>query len=542
MYTKIRGVLLLALFLLIGCTSDYKLNPDIEESEPGVTSPEIEVDPIHHSYGALSAGSETQDVVINIKNIGNGDLNLSDFYLQNGNSNFTISTVPYGIVEPLETVHLIVSYSPGTYETNYETVNIVSNDEDEPVVSVSLDGSGDAPVITITPDYHDFGNVYLGCDDTLSVEIGNVGNSNLIISDIEFFASLPVDFSMEDYELSWGALPITIPPGDIIDVYIDYTPMDILDDSAYMEIVSNDPAAPIAHADQDGLGDYGSWIVDSFTQDGTVDVDILFVIDNSGSMGSNQTNIKNNFDTFMNAFTAAGVSYQIALITTDDSSFVGDVITNTTADPITAFNDQIDSIGTRGSAHEKGLWYAYESTTTGDASPGSSTGFQRSSARLVVVYVSDEPDFSDHAYSGGGSTTMTPSDYSASLLSLKSSSSLVIAHAIAGDYPSGCSTNGGAQFGEGYYEVVNDLGGTFMSICASDWSGTMDTLARESIAMSEFPLSDMPIEDTIVVHVDGVLSLDWNYNHSENSVSFTVAPTDGSSVDINYAVWAVCEE
>ena len=137
---------------------------------------------------------------------------------------------------------------------------------------------------------------------------------------------------------------------------------------------------------------------------------------------------------------------------------------------------------------------------------------------------------------------MTPSDYSASLLSLKTSSSLVIAHAIAGDYPSGCSTNGGAQFGEGYYEVVNDLGGTFMSICASDWSGTMDTLARESIAMSEFPLSDMPIEDTIVVHVDGVLSLDWNYNHSENSVSFTVAPTDGSSVDINYAVWAVCEE
>ena len=533
MYMLTKSLLCTLFLFSIGC-SDYKISKITEEIEPGVTAPEIEVDPTYHSYGALSAGSETQDVIINIENIGNGELNISNIYLNNGNSNFSLTTVPTGIVNSLDSVELIVTYAPGTYETNHETVSIVSNDEDEPIVNVLLSGSGDAPVITITPDYHDFGDVYLGCDDTLSIEVGNIGNSNLIISDIEFFASLPVDFSMQDYEAGWGALPITVPPGDTIDLNIDYLPLDLHDDAGYLEIASNDPATPLAYADQDGLGDIEAWVNDSHTQDGTVDVDILFVIDNSGSMGSNQTNIKNNFDTFMNAFTAAGVSYQIALITTDSSSFVGDVITNATVDPVTEFNNQIDSIGTRGSAHEKGLWYAYESTTTGDASPGSSTGFQRSSARLVVVYVSDEPDFSDHAYSGGGSTTMTPSDYSASLLSLKSSSSLVIAHAIAGDYPTGCTANGGAQFGEGYYEVVNDLSGTFMSICASDWSGTMDTLARDSLAQVAFALSDTPIEDTIEVTVDGVISLDWSYEASSNTVIFTVSPPDGSSIDISY--------
>jgi len=521
----------------LGC-SDYKISQITEELEPGVTAPEIEVDPTYHNYGALSAGSETQDVVMNIENIGNGELNISNIYLNNGNSNFSLTTVPTGIVDSLNSVELIVTYAPGTYETNHETISIVSNDEDEPIVNVLLDGSGDAPVITITPDYYDFGDVYLGCDDTLSIEVGNIGNSNLIISDIEFFASLPVDFSMQDYEAGWGALPITVPPGDTIDLNIDYIPLDLHDDAGYLEIASNDPATPLAYADQDGLGDIEAWINDSHIQDGTVDVDILFVIDNSGSMGSNQTNIKNNFDTFMNAFTAAGVSYQIALITTDNSSFVGDVITNATADPVTEFNNQIDSIGTSGSPHEKGLWYAYESTTTGDASPGSATGFQRSSARLVVVYVSDEPDFSDHSYGSGGSSTMAPSDYSASLLSLKTSSSLVVAHAIAGDYPSGCSTNGGAQFGEGYYEVVNDLGGTFMSICASDWSGTMDTLARDSLAQVAFALSDIPIEDTIEVTVDGVVSSDWSYEASSNTIIFTVSPADGSSIDINYAIWS----
>jgi len=534
---KTQGIIAAFLFLSLGC-SDYKISKVSPDNEPGVLVPEIEVSPTHHSFGALSAGSEVQDVVIKIENIGNGDLDVSSVYMHNGNSNFTIASLPGGTIGSLDHADLVVSYSPGTYETNFETISILSNDEDEPVVNVTLDGSGDAPVITITPDYHDFGNIYLGCQDTLEVEVGNVGNSNLIISDIEFFSSIPVDFAFHDYALDWGALPIVIPPGDTIDLLVDYIPLDIFDDAAYIEITSNDPATPDAYADQDGLGDIESWASDTFTQDGTVDVDILFVIDNSGSMGSNQTNIKNNFDTFINAFALAGVSYQIALITTDDSEFVGDIITNTTPDPIAEFNNQIDSIGTTGSAYEKGLWFAYESTTTGDAAPGSTTGFFRTDSRLVVVYVSDEPDWSHQTYGSGGSTTMVSSDYSSSLLSLKSSSDLVVAHAIAGDYPSGCSTNGSAQFGDGYYDVVTDLGGTFMSICASDWSTTMDTLARESLSQLGFALSGYPIEDTIEVYVDGSVSTDWTYDAASNMVIFNAAPADGSSVDISYGIWS----
>ena len=532
---------LLIFLMAVGCTSDYKLSREVEPSDPPIEIPEIEVAPLSHNFGALAAGTEVQDIVVTIENIGNGDLNLGSIYLHNGSSNFSLTTIPTGVVEPHNSVDLIVSYAPGTYESNTDVVSIISNDDDEPEVLVTLDGSGDAPVIFVDPDYHDFGTIYLGCDESLSITVGNIGNANLSITDIEYFASVPVDFALGDYELDWGGLPITIAPGANIVLDVDYMPLDILDDGAYVEVTSNDPATPIAYADHDAEGDYESWVTDSFTQDGTVDVDILFVIDNSGSMGSNQTNIKNNFDIFMSAFTAAGVSYQVALITTDSSTFVGTVITNSTIDPVLEFNNQIDSIGTRGSAYEKGLWYAYESTTTGDASPGAATGFFRSDARLVVVYVSDEPDFSHQTHGGGGSTIMVPSDYSASLLSLKSSSDLVIAHAIAGDYPSGCTTNGGAQFGDGYYDVVTVLGGTFMSICASDWSTTMDTLARESLSQSAFALSDTPIEDTIEVLIDGTPSGDWTYEASSNTVFFSTIPADGSSVDVTYAIWAVCE-
>ena len=523
-----------------GCNSDYKLM-DIREPTVATLSPDIEVDPLSHNFGALSSGSETQDISVKITNIGSGDLDLDSIYLNSGSSKFSLAHIPTGILEPFESAEMIVTYSPTTYELNSDIISIWSNDMDDPEVQVLLGGSGDAPIITIDPEEYDFGTVLIGCDDILKIKVGNAGNSNLIISDLEYFATIPDDFFLYDFSTTYGTLPIIIAPGDTMLLDVDYVPLDVYDDSAYVEITSNDPVRPVANSDHEGLGDYDSWIEDSFTQDGTIAADILFVIDNSGSMSSNQTNLKNNFDDFIAVFSSAGVDYQIALITTDSASFVGDIISPADADPITEFNDQVDIIGWSGSPYEKGLWYSYVATDAGgDAAPGSSTGFFRADSRLVIVYVSDEPDFSHSTSGHGGSTTMGTSDYSSHLLSLKSSSDLVAAHAVAGDHPSGCSGNGGAQFGDGYYDVVSDLGGTFMSICASDWSVTMDTLARDSVSVMSFPLSNTPIEDTITASVDGIPSTDWVYDSSANSITFTVSPADGSDVDIRYAIYAEC--
>jgi hypothetical protein len=454
----IKNILFLCFLLLGGC-SDYDIIPKSEISEPGVEIPEIEVEPLTYNFGALNAGYETQTAIVTIENIGNGDLYLTDIYLNRGDSNFSLTSVPGGPVESFQSVELIVEYSPGTYETNSDIISIFSNDEDEPEVTVYLDGSGDAPVIRVTPLSYNFGTVYVGCDDHLGVLIENIGNANLEITDVEYFVSLPVDFSIEDFESSEGPLPWTLAPvyGDYIYLGVEYTPQDTSDDGAWLEITSSDPATPIVLSEHEGIGDYESWVADSFTQDGDAKVDILFVVDNSGSMSSNQANLKNNFGDFMAVFVSAGVDYQIAIITTDDATFVGDVITSASADPVTEFGDQIDSVGYGGSPNEKGLLYSYQSTSSGgDAAAGSATGFFREAAKLVVVYVSDEADGSS------SSSSMSPSDYSTHLLSLKSSAAMVAAHAVAGDYPSGCSTNGGATFGDGYYDVVNDLGGTFM--------------------------------------------------------------------------------
>ena len=526
-------IAILCLFFSIGC-SDYKLSVIPEETEPPVLAPEIEVTPTEYDFGALDANGYGSQVVINISNIGNDTLTLDDISLINGDSTFMLNPLSVSSLESGEDVDLFVTYMPDTYETNSDIVSILSNDEDEPDTRVNLGGSGDAPVIRVTPENYDFGDIYLGCDDALGVLIENVGSTNLEISDVEFFVSVPVDFSIEDYETNEGPLPWTLTPGDYVSLEVEYMPLDILDDSAYVEITSNDPATPVAYSYHDGIGNYESYVTDNFEQDGMAITDILFVIDNSGSMYSNQTNFKNNFDSFIAVFSAAGVDYQIAFITTDDENFVnGTVVTSASADPVGEVNDIVDSIGTTGSAMEKGLYYSYLATQPG-ADAGIGSTFLRSDAKLAVIYVSDEPD--------GSSAYVTTSEVSSHLASLKSSSSLVTAHAVTGDYPSGCSTNGGAQFGDGYYDVVNDLGGAFMSICASDFGAQMDTLARESLALMQFSLSENPIEDTIEVFVDGAYNTDWEYDASLNSVGFSVAPADGSLIDISYAVWADCSD
>ena len=70
----------------------------------------------------------------------------------------------------------------------------------------------------------------------------------------------------------------------------------------------------------------------------------------------------------------------------------------------------------------------------------------------------------------------------------------------------------------------------------------MDTLARDSIAITDFPLTGNPIESSIEVKINGYVSTDWLYDSSANSIVMTTTPSEGSSIDIVYAVWAECEE
>lgn len=502
--------------------------------------PEISVAPVDVDFGKVLVGGTPAVEKVKILNVGTGQLNISSVSLKNG---FPFSWAPLSksIIDPGFSVELEVLYDPSGYAPNSDELTILSNDPVNYSVLVTLKGWGSAPQLEIYPDPYDFGPEYLECAVEKTIDIKNVGDMDLEVTNVEFFTSFPSHFSV-DYDFAVnGQYPWTIPASSQTSVYIEYEPLDITVDSAFLKVHSNDPQSPTTLSDQYGSGIYYSSVMDTYTQSNVLMSDILFVIDNSCSMGAWQTHVATNFDSFITVFQNSGVDYRIASITTDNPTFVGPIIDNNTIDPIAEFN-ALAQVGIYGSGHERGLDMAYEALSPGgDAYPG--CGFERPDAKMSLIFVSDEPDYSYELAS--------PLDYSAHFKSVKSNSSKIVSHSVSGDCPSGCNmtytTTAGSYTkysycNQDYIDVVNDMGGTQLSLCDTDWGLKMETLAKDSIVKSSFELSDTPIQKTIEVLVDGNLTGNWTYDPFVNSVIFDPGsiPIAGSIVDISYYILGGC--
>ena len=522
---RLLGLLAFCVFLSNGC-SDFSLYPEIKESVGADNAPSIVVTPQEINFGALNADGERAIETIVINNAGTEPLEIDSIDLKDYSNVFTITTLDFDdTLESSESSTFTVTYDPDTYEENENTIVIWSNDPSQLETHVELNGTGDAPVIQIDPPEYDFGNTLVGCEETVELTISNVGNVDLIIDRIDYYITYPADLGIENYENIYGPLPWVLGPGQSVVVEVFYYPTDVDMDYGTIEVFSNDPNTPVIDADQAANGVYSSLYEEVFDQKILEAVDILFVIDNSGSMADKQTQLSNNFYTFINVLYSSGIDYQMGFITTDTAVIQGSLITNSTADPVGDVVQIISDIGTRGSGIEKGADYAYNALQTGaDFGPGSP--FWRNNSKLIIIFVSDEDD----------SSATTPEVLKTYVVTVKGGADFVTAHAVAGDYPGGCVANGGAAGAADYASIVSLLNGSFLSICQTDWGTPLETLAQTSILKTTFTLTKGAVEETIYIEVDGVQSSEWTYDASTNAISFNegFVPEPGSTIYVSY--------
>lgn len=498
--------------------------------------PVILVHPQILDFDHLISGSESDTRYFTIVNVGTDTLYIDEPLLDDATTRYSLNYDGSLILEPGELVDVFISYEPKTFETNVASVTINSNDDLEPVIPVSIIGSGDAPVISLNPEGHDFGTISIGCDNELRLTVGNIGNLPLIITSVQQMVTQPIDINM--YFGTLPDLPWVIDPGFELDIITSYTPSDIGSDSSIITIDSNDPLAPETEFEEEGIGQVEQWITDIHEQGEVPLLDVLWVIDNSGSMFPFQQALSDNIADFMTIFLAASPDYHMSFITTDDHLFQGvGQIDNTTLYPELIAANTLSSIGTSGSGQEKGVEYSRKSTSpNGPASEAA--GFLRSDATLVVIYVSDEPDYS----TGGWSS------YTSHFHTLKDSDKLHMI-SIVGDDPQGCTftygnVNRNVQYGGGYIDITNYFNGTIYSLCSQDWGLQMQDLAETVSARRRFNLSESdPIESTIEVYVNGQQAPSgWTYDVVENWIQFESGsePDPGDTIEIKYATWG-CE-
>ena len=518
-------------FILAGCSEQTLIKVE-EKITEGQIPPDIVVTPEFIEYGHLIAGQESLSEIVSIINAGGSVLEIDEVGIY-GQSNFLITQQPIPDLEQGDLSDVVVEYTPITFEEKSASLYIISNDPDEPVVQIPIHGYGDAPVIEVNPTEVDKGVVYLGCEDVTPIEISNLGNMDLIIDNLDFWISPPNDFSIID-----PILPLVIPPNSMDIIEVPYTPEDLIADAAMIDIDSNDPINPLVTVDMVASSDYSEFITDTFEQASLRRVDILLVIDNSGSMSSIQLSLSANINLFMSAFTTLNADYQIGVITTDSPNFRGPMIDSSTPDPVSELESQVIA-GTWGSGNERGIKMSHDALLPGgDAGPGSS--FLRNNASLAIVYVSDERDGLHYHWQ----------NYANYIKTLKPDSSMIVAHSVIGDYPTGCTFNHNnyirnVMFGDGYYDIVNYFNGTNYSICMTDWGIQLQSMAFNSVPVLSYKLSgNDPIEDTIEVKIAGQINNSWWYDatNSEVNISSADVPNDGDKIEVSYAVSGCQEE
>lgn len=516
--------------VVVGCKSENTLVDDNNGTDV-ITEPPpcIEVDPPTTDFGSLRAMVDAPKTeLVTIKNTCEGDLEIYGLTLDDPMAPFTIGTLGAILVPPGASTDFTVTFEPLTSATWASKVLIDNNDPENPTAVAELIGEGVAPLIEVTPPTYDFGSPYIGCLLEQPINIANVGNADLVVDKLEF-ATGSIDFA---FDRNGNAPPFTVTAGDSVDVFVNYQGLDIFEDKAYLTVESNDPWTPEVLVNAKGVALVYGDNADVFEQPLKKSADILFVVDNSCSMAEEQASLADNFEVFVDTIVAADGDFQLAVITTDNPKFRGDIIDGTTVDPVGDFSTMALA-GTSGSGDEKGLEMAYQATgSSGDGGPGSD--FLRDRSTLSIVILSDEEDAS----------TKTVADYYDYFLSIKSDDpDQVRIHAIAGEVPTPSCTS--AYAAKRYDEAVTMSGGEFVSICASDWGASLEAVALGSLTIHDsFELSEAPVPATIKVKVDGInTTVGWTYNASNNMVEFAsdYVPAGGSTIEIDYALMPDCD-
>ena len=229
-------------------------------------------------------------------------------------------------------------------------------------------------------------------------------------------------------------------------------------------------------------------------------VDILWIIDNSGSMSEEQDAIARNLDAFMQFFDGASINFHLGVITTDtDNSFENGILREvagyrflTRDTPLLLDTARVLlRVGTGGSMDERGLDALMRALTfPSQQHIDGNKGFLRDDAALHIIVISDEEDSSE----------IESTEVVSYLWGLKASSDIPVTFSsIVGPSPGGCSSpNGSASPGARYIRVSKDVGGMIASICVRDWSPVLEGLGLLAAGLrKEFFLAEVPVPGTV---------------------------------------------
>ncbi len=271
----------------------------------------------------------------------------------------------------------------------------------------------------------------------------------------------------------------------------------------------------------------GTAITQRFTTPSAAMLDVLFVIDNSGSMSDDQEELASNFQLFIAQpkFSDGTVDLHLGVTTTDTEVFgeqgrlIGDpaVVTSDNPDIVAAFAGNA-RVGANGSPNETGL-LATQLALSPPNLPGLNDAFYRPEAALAVIIVSDEED-------AGIDPVQSHIDF---LRNIKGGGLTVQMIKLSAALDLGASTP------DRYLEAVTAFGGQTLDIGVAGWGQSLGALADDLADLPQiFRLGDSPIGGLVTVTVDGAAVTDLQIDEINAMIALGTRSPVGSVVQAVY--------
>lgn len=532
-------------------------------------------------FGAVNIGYD-KTLAIRIDNVGNTDCTLQSVRLvTEAPTEFTATpggTVPYAI-PPGGATTISVRFAPtgpasnllGLYGglRNYVEFTLAGPGLAQPMWAISINGQPTVPTIDVLPDTLDFGTVTWerpqppdnrsSCGSVeRSLNIYNSGTGALGVTSITVDPTSDPVFLITGVRQNGNNVPAPyntmVQPGEAVEVRLRFFPSRA-NPSAHqgLLVIDNTVTNPGGNGSPltvplTGAGTTNSQQTDIFQQLVDNKVDILWVVDDSGSMSEEQTQLANNFASFIGFADTLGVDYQVGVTTTEINDAVSGkiwscnghpkIITPTTPNKVQAFQCAANVTSPPGNTRpnpggsdeaEAGLQAARLALDV-PVVTAENAGFLRTDARLAVIIVSDEEDQSP------GSVNL----YIDFFRNIKgfANPQLVSVSAIAGDVPNGCAT---AEAGTRYQQAVSALNGQFESVCTASWNTLLNNIGLGVFALrTAWGLSRPADPSSIVVRVNGTVVAQggangWTFDPATNTLSFNgTPPPPGATIEVQY--------
>lgn len=279
--------------------------------------------------------------------------------------------------------------------------------------------------------------------------------------------------------------------------------------------------------------------------------DFLWVMDNSGSMKPRRDYVRDNLNMFLQTLNSRkAIDYQMAVVTTDAFKDQGALVktasglevvkSSRTASPAADFGEIINAISDSNTSFwEQGLENSYQAIFK------NASKFTRSGVSLIMVYLTDENDFSckGNCWGNEPENNLNWQGYEAERYIdffkqiKKAEGAEVVMFPITGLDQARCPV---PSLGDRYVQVAKALDsfGVPGSICDIDLAESYNNIARVIADRGNvFPLERKATGKNIKVYVDGVyidsVAANYSFDPALNAVVFNgQLPKAGSVVEV----------